>query len=136
VPGNADQYADQYEVRREEKKERIEKNKRRQSRNLEERAATDRGLNPRDMRKNELKRALVMSKNSTASLGKFDEKLNGEPKVKGLKRKFDPLVSAKGEEKAKNMAILNRVAKGDTSATVLNVRKAQRAINNSKRNKK
>ncbi|KAJ2296290.1 Rhodanese- sulfurtransferase, partial [Coemansia sp. RSA 2702] len=129
-------YADQYEVRREEKKERIEKNKRRQSRNLEERAATDRGLNPRDMRKNELKRALVMSKNSTASLGKFDEKLNGEPKVKGLKRKFDPLVSAKGEEKAKNMAILNRVAKGDTSATVLNVRKAQRAINNSKRNKK
>ncbi|KAJ2846708.1 Rhodanese- sulfurtransferase [Coemansia brasiliensis] len=88
------------------------------------------------MRKRELQRALVMSKGSTASMGKFDEKLKGEPKIKGLKRKFDPLVSAAGAEKTKNMEILGRVAKGDSSATVLNVRKAQRAINNSKRSKK
>ncbi|KAJ2355375.1 Rhodanese- sulfurtransferase, partial [Coemansia sp. RSA 2618] len=94
VPGNADPYADQYQERRDEKKERIEKNQRRQNRNAEERAAAERGMNPRDMRKRELQRALVMSKGSTASMGKFDEKLKGEPKVKGLKRKFDPLVGS------------------------------------------
>ncbi|KAJ2453331.1 Rhodanese- sulfurtransferase [Coemansia sp. RSA 2336] len=136
VPGNADPYEDQYQVRRDEKKERVDKNKRRQARNMEERAATERGLNPREMRKRELQHALVMSKGSTASMGKFDEKLKGEPKIKGVKRKFDPLVGAAGAEKTKNMEILGRVAKGDSSATVLNVRKAQRAINNSKRSKK
>ncbi|KAJ2845660.1 Rhodanese- sulfurtransferase, partial [Coemansia brasiliensis] len=58
VPGNADPYEDQYQVRRDEKKERVDKNKRRQARNMEERAATERGLNPREMRKRELQRAL------------------------------------------------------------------------------
>ncbi|KAJ2248006.1 Rhodanese- sulfurtransferase, partial [Coemansia sp. RSA 454] len=136
VPGNADVNADMYQERRDEKKERIEKNTRRMTRNAEERMAVERGLNPRDMRKRELQNALVMSKGSTASMGKFDEKLKGEPKVKGLKRKFDPLVAAAGTEKSKNMDILNRVAKGDSSETVVNARKAQRALNNAKRNKK
>ncbi|KAJ2500384.1 Rhodanese- sulfurtransferase [Coemansia sp. RSA 1972] len=136
VPGNADVNADMYQERRDEKKERIEKNMRRMTRNAEERMAVERGLNPRDMRKKELQNALVMSKASTASMGKFDEKIKGEPKVKGLKRKFDPLVAAAGSEKSKNMDILNRVAKGDSSETVVNARKAQRALNNAKRNKK
>ncbi|KAI9506225.1 Rhodanese- sulfurtransferase [Coemansia spiralis] len=136
VPGNADPYADQYQARRQEKKERVEKNKRRQQRNAEEGVATEKGLKPQEMRKRELQKALVMSKGSTASLGKFDEKLKGEPKIKGLKRKFDPLVSTVDKEKSKNMDILNRVAKKESSATVLNVRKAQRAINNSKRKQK
>ncbi|KAJ1855722.1 Rhodanese- sulfurtransferase [Coemansia sp. RSA 1822] len=136
VPGNADVNADMYQERRDEKKARVEKNTRRMTRNAEERMAVERGLNPRDMRKKELQNALVMSKGSTASMGKFDEKLKGEPKVKGLKRKFDPLVAAAGSEKSKNMDILNRVAKGDSSETVVNARKAQRALNNAKRNKK
>ncbi|KAJ2160466.1 Rhodanese- sulfurtransferase [Coemansia sp. RSA 552] len=137
VPGNADQYQDQYKARREEKKERVDKNQRRQRRNQEEAAASDMGLKlkPQQLRKRELQRALVMSKGSTASLGRFDEKLQGEPKVKGLKRKFDPLVASAGKEKTRNMDILGRVAKGDSSETVLNVRKAQRAINNAKRSK-
>ncbi|KAJ2481163.1 Rhodanese- sulfurtransferase [Coemansia sp. RSA 2131] len=136
VPGNADVNTDMYQERRDEKKARVEKNTRRMTRNAEERMAVERGLNPRDMRKKELQNALVMSKGSTASMGKFDEKLKGEPKVKGLKRKFDPLVAAAGSEKSKNMDILNRVAKGDSSETVVNARKAQRALNNAKRNKK
>ncbi|KAJ2548212.1 Rhodanese- sulfurtransferase [Coemansia sp. RSA 1933] len=136
VPGNADQYADQYQVRRDEKKARIDKNNRRERRNAEERIAVEKGLNPHEMRKSQLQQAIVMSKGSTASLGKFDEKLKGEPKVKGLRRKFDPLVVSTDKEKSKNMDILNRVAKGDTSATVLNVRKAQRAINKEKRKQK
>ncbi|KAJ2000937.1 Rhodanese- sulfurtransferase [Coemansia thaxteri] len=136
VPGNADPYEDQYQARREEKKERIDKNKRRQQRNFEESVATEKGMKPRDMRKRELQQALVLSKGSTASMGKFDEKLAGEPKVKGLKRKFDPLVKNADKEKSNNMEILNRVAKGESKATVLNVRKAQRAINSAKRSKK
>ncbi|KAJ2078476.1 Rhodanese- sulfurtransferase [Coemansia sp. RSA 988] len=136
VPSNADPEKDQFQVPREEKKERINKNQRRQQRNLEEGAMSEKRKNPQQMRKRELQKALVLSKSSTASLGKFDEKLEGEPKIKGLKRKFDPLVAATGKEKSKNMDILSRVAKGDTSATVLNVRKAQRAINNTRRTKK
>ncbi|KAI8324240.1 RRS1-domain-containing protein, partial [Martensiomyces pterosporus] len=126
VPGNADPYKDQFQQRREEKKERIEKNSRRRQRNVEENMALEKGLKPQQMRKHQLQKALVMSKGSTASLGKFDEKLSGEPKIKGIKRKFDPLVGSADKEKSKNMDILNRVAKGDTKATVLNVRKAQR----------
>ncbi|KAJ1737105.1 Rhodanese- sulfurtransferase [Coemansia sp. Benny D160-2] len=136
VPGNADQYADQFQAKREEKKARIEKNTRRQQRNIEERVASEKGLKPQEMRKRQLQQAIVMSKGSTASLGKFDDKLKGEPKIKGLKRKFDPLVTTTDKEKTKNMDILNRVAKGDTSATVLNVRKAQRAVNKEKRKQK
>lgn len=135
VPGNADPYQDQYQARREEKKERIDKNKRRQQRNYEESVAQEKGLNPKEMRKRELQQALVLSKGSTASMGKFDTKLAGEPKVRGLKRKFDPLVKGADKEKASNMDILNRVSKGDTKSTVLNVRKAQRAVNNSKKGK-
>ncbi|KAJ1823081.1 Rhodanese- sulfurtransferase [Coemansia sp. RSA 2599] len=136
VPGSADPYQDQYKVRREEKKERIEKNKRRSQRNYEERVAVEKGMKPHEMRKRELQKALVLSKQSTASLGKFDEKLKGEPKIKGVKRKFDPLVGSADKEKSKNMDILNKVNKGVTKSSVLNVRKAQRAMNNAKRGKK
>ncbi|KAJ1894311.1 Rhodanese- sulfurtransferase [Kickxella alabastrina] len=133
VPGKADQYQDQYQVRRDEKKARIEKNTRRNQRNVEENVAVEKGMKPHEMRKRELQKALVLSKQSTASLGKFDTKLKGEPKTKGLKRKFDPLVGSADSEKSKNMDILNRVAKGESKATVINVRKAQRAVNNAKR---
>ncbi|KAJ2777265.1 Rhodanese- sulfurtransferase [Coemansia javaensis] len=132
VPQNADQYQDQYQVRRDEKRARIDKNARRQQRNAEEAAAKSLGLkNPYSMRKRDLQSALVLSKGSTASMGKFDAKLEGEPRVKGLRKKRPALVAADGAEKARSMEILGRVAKGDSSATVLNVRKAQRAMNNS-----
>ncbi|KAJ1729948.1 Rhodanese- sulfurtransferase [Coemansia biformis] len=133
VPQSADPYQDQYQVRREEKKERIEKNQRRHQRNAEESAGKDIGLTPHKMRKRDLQSALVLSKGSTASMGRFDAELKGEPRVKGLRKKRSPLVGAAGVEKSKSLEILGRVAKGDSSATVLNVRKAQRAINSSKR---
>ncbi|KAJ1961983.1 Rhodanese- sulfurtransferase, partial [Dipsacomyces acuminosporus] len=69
VPGNADPYQDQFQKRREEKKERIAKNSRRHQRNVEENMALEKGLKPQQMRKHQLQRALVMSKGSTASLG-------------------------------------------------------------------
>jgi regulator of ribosome biosynthesis len=41
----------------------------------------------REKRKMELERSMAITRGSTASLGKFDRKIEGEPKVKGVKRK-------------------------------------------------
>ncbi|KAL1924681.1 uncharacterized protein VTP21DRAFT_4335 [Calcarisporiella thermophila] len=109
VPGNADPMEDQYEKRKEAKKERIDKNKKRQRRNEEEAAAINKGLNPREERKKQLQASIAVSKLSTASMGKFDKKLEGEPKIKGVKRKFDPDVTDPNEEKEKSMSILSKV---------------------------
>jgi regulator of ribosome biosynthesis len=42
---------------------------------------------PRDARKQQIERTLATSRISTASMGKFDHKLDGEKKVRGVKRK-------------------------------------------------
>ena len=60
----------------------------------------------------DLQKASELAKKSTASLGKFQEKLPTalEKKVKapkGKKRKFDPLVSS--EEKGKNLRVLEQI---------------------------
>lgn len=74
--------------------------------------------------KKELLTATELAKKSTASLGKFQEKLE-DPKLQkaaveagakagrgsGKKRKFDPLVPAvKGSEKEKNLRVLESIA--------------------------
>ncbi|KAI9189323.1 Rhodanese- sulfurtransferase [Blastocladiella emersonii ATCC 22665] len=100
VPKNADPYADQYELRREEKKERIDKNKKQQIRNSAEAAAVARGEDPRAARKRELEAKLRASKQATASAGKFDRKLDGDVKVKGVKRQFDAMVGDRDRERA------------------------------------
>lgn len=41
----------------------------------------------RERRAQELERGLLVSKASTASLGRFDKKIEGEPKARGIKRK-------------------------------------------------
>lgn len=86
VPGNADPMEDQYAKQRDEKKERVDKNKKRQKRNEEEAAAKNKGLDPRQVKKKQLEDAIAVTKRSTASLGRFDKKIEGEPKMKGMKR--------------------------------------------------
>ena len=61
---------------------------------------------------------MLISKTSTASLGKFDKAISGEPKVKGIKRKFEAnVLGIKGEgwgdEKDKAMGVLRAVESGD-----------------------
>jgi hypothetical protein len=51
-----------------------------QSTNMDPRAS-------RQARKAMLERDLQMSRTATASMGKFDKKLNNEPKQKGIRRK-------------------------------------------------
>ena len=66
----------------------------------------------------DLNKAADLAKLSTASLGKFQGKLSGKlekanneaaKKVKGPKRKFDPLISESGAEKDKNLKLLEMV---------------------------
>lgn len=101
---------------RKERKDRIAKNKRQQERNAAEATAQlaigSAGKATRDSaqvgsslsqaqkkqlreaRKQELERSLLVSKQATASMGKFDQKIEGEPKVKGVKRKVCSLPSS------------------------------------------
>ncbi|CAG8549095.1 3358_t:CDS:2 [Ambispora gerdemannii] len=142
VSNNDDPYEDLFAKRREGKKQRIEKNNSRHQRNLEE-AATQQNKNTttnprivatpnqRSVRKAELNKQVAISKLATASIGKFDKPLEGEPKMKGVKRKFEPTIADFKKEKESNLSILKRVVgQGSKSdGGILN------AIANTKNNK-
>ena len=76
---------------------------------------------------------MLISKSSTASLGKFDKKIDGEPKAKGIKRKFEPNVGGEegwSSEKGRSMDLLKSMEgkkrrEGKDGGEV-NVRKAVR----------
>lgn len=112
IPENADPFEDQFQKEREEKKTRVSKDAKNHLKNLDhaaqvtgKKSTSQIGLQsgpaeiakrkpiertPRQIkeaRKEEVERELATSRTSTASLGRFDEKLKGEPKLKGLKRK-------------------------------------------------
>ena len=74
---------DPRKIAREARKERIAKNLKQQTQNIA-RAA---GNNPRQEKKQEIEKTLAAARISTASMGKFDKKLEGEKKVRGVKRK-------------------------------------------------
>jgi hypothetical protein len=46
-----------------------------------------RATKPQSERKEEIERTLATTRVSTASMGKFDKKLDGEKKIRGVKRK-------------------------------------------------
>lgn len=113
--GAVDPMEDQYEKAREEKKERITKNKTQQRRNAQEQAATTAGQNPRDVRKAELRKKILESKGSTASMGRFDKQLKNEDavKVKRDKRKFESNTKDAATEKEGAMNVAKKVLKGE-----------------------
>ena len=74
---------------RDERKARVAKNEKQRLANLA-RAA---GSSSSD-RKRDIDRTLAVTRTSTASLGKFDRKLDGEKPLKGVKRKVSPLCNA------------------------------------------
>ncbi|KAF8979781.1 Rhodanese- sulfurtransferase [Entomortierella lignicola] len=140
VPASANPMEDQYEARRDAKKERVERNEKRRQRNMEEAAvatkmdqkAVNKGDRPnmdnvRALKRKEIENQILISKNSTASAGKFDEAIKGDLKPKGIKRQFAPTVVADlSKEKAGNMSILDRVV-GKNGEDLVNVRKAIKA---------
>ncbi|TFK43810.1 ribosome biogenesis regulatory protein-domain-containing protein [Crucibulum laeve] len=130
VPLHADVDFDPRKVARDERKARVAKNEKQRDQNLA-RAA---GKGPREERKRDIEKTLATTRISTASMGKFDKKLDGEKKVRGVKRKFDPTEAPIDHEKEASLALISRM-ESDSKKTrrepqpeesVLNVRKAVR----------
>ncbi|KAG9478866.1 hypothetical protein GDO78_012497 [Eleutherodactylus coqui] len=112
VPHTADPNQDQFAKRVNAKKERVAKNELNRLRNL---ARADKGkvpgvgLTPTSQpSKDQLGKAMQVAKRSTASVGRFQDKLPKEkdPKNMGKKRKFQPLVGDFKAEKSKQLEIL------------------------------
>jgi len=85
---------DPSKIARAERKTRVAKNERRMTQNIAraqgETAVA--GPLPREQRKKEINRTLATSRVSTASMGRFDKVLEGEKKLKGVKRKVCSLL--------------------------------------------
>ncbi|KAM5534840.1 hypothetical protein V8D89_011556 [Ganoderma adspersum] len=139
VPANADVDYDPSKAARDERKARVAKNEKQHHANLARAAASS---NSSD-RKRDIDRTLGVTRTSTASLGKFDRKLDGEKPLKGVKRKFEPTEISSSQEKSQNLAILSNLGKEPTTkkskkssessaGEVLNVRKAIRTVSKGK----
>ncbi|KAH7923653.1 RRS1-domain-containing protein [Leucogyrophana mollusca] len=130
VKANADVDYDPVKAARDERKSRVAKNERQR---LQNQARAQTALTDREERKKEIERTLATSRVSTASMGKFDKKLEGEKKMRGVKRKFEPTEVPIEKEKETSLAILSKID-GDARRSrkekggddVLNVRKAIR----------
>ncbi|KAF8969338.1 RRS1-domain-containing protein [Flammula alnicola] len=127
VPLNADIDYDPRKVARDERKGRIAKNEKKHEQNLARAAGS-----PRKERKEEIDRTLATTRQSTASMGKFDKKLDGEKKIRGVKRKFDPTEVPIETEKKSSLDLIAKMESDKkkmsreprTEESDLNVRKA------------
>ncbi|GAA5841036.1 hypothetical protein JCM9279_001296 [Rhodotorula babjevae] len=117
VPNNADPNFDPRAAAKQERKARSLKNESQRLQNLQRVAAnaaqqvqaSSARTSQRDARKQEIEHTLKASKKSTASLGKFDDKLKGEGREKNIKRKFDANEVSANDERKKSMAILSSI---------------------------
>eukprot|EP00038_Savillea_parva_P007621 m.171449 g.171449 ORF g.171449 m.171449 type:complete len:330 (-) comp13377_c0_seq1:58-1047(-) len=129
LPDQADPFEDQFEKRAQSKSERIQKNKKQQLRNLADArkaAENAHSFAERSAVKDQLKTAFAITKTSTASVGKFDEKLKDEIKVKkrGKQKQRDPVAGDMKAEKARALAVLSKVQK---KAVTIHTKKGVRA---------
>ncbi|EDL14278.1 ribosome biogenesis regulatory protein homolog [Mus musculus] len=113
VPGSADPMEDQFAKRTQAKKERVAKNELNRLRNLARahkmQMPSSAGLHPTGHQsKEELGRAMQVAKVSTASVGRFQERLPKEkaPRGSGKKRKFQPLFGDFAAEKKNQLELL------------------------------
>ncbi|KAI0732795.1 ribosome biogenesis regulatory protein-domain-containing protein [Fomitopsis betulina] len=134
VPANADVNHDPSKVARDTRKEKMAKNEKQHQQNLARAQGTGAAPSNNADRKTQIDRTLATTRTSTASMGKFDKKLDGEKKLKGVKRKFDPAEVPASAEKSHNLAILQKLdrepsaKKAKSGDGVLNVRKAIRTV--------
>ncbi|CAO3599679.1 unnamed protein product [Absidia cylindrospora] len=120
VPSGTDPMTDMYQKKREEKKDRVNKNEKRQKRNEEEGAAATMAgkKDVRDFKKDELQQAIAASRGATASMGKFDKSLRNEQRVKGVTHQFSATVGDAKQEKNSSLDILKRVVGKDAKVDV------------------
>ncbi|KAF9498819.1 RRS1-domain-containing protein [Pleurotus eryngii] len=132
VPLNADVNFDPVKVARDARKERVAKNEKQQLQNVKRAQGTS--SNTLEERKKQIERTVATTRISTASMGRFDKRLEGEKKLKGVKRKFDPAEAPADSERNASLALLNKMESDakktrrepDAQGSVLNVRKAVR----------
>lgn len=144
---------DPRKVARDSRKDRIAKNEKKHLQNVARANGSSNAAafktHPRDERKNDIERTLVTARISTASMGKFDKKLEGEKKLRGVKRKvcwfswsysptdhfqFDPTEASAHDEKQASLALIQRMdsdakkmrSEPRKEESLLNVRKAVR----------
>ncbi|EPQ59177.1 RRS1-domain-containing protein [Gloeophyllum trabeum ATCC 11539] len=125
---------------RNSRKARVAKNERQQLQNLARAQGSSSQAPEREERKKDIDRTLATTRISTASMGRFDRQLEGEKKLKGVKRKFEPNERSIEEEKKNSLAIISKLeneskrAKKEKSGgdEVLNVRKAIRSASGGK----
>ncbi len=105
-----------FEKKSEEKRERIAKNEFQRLRNISRsqkmKIAGNSGVVPQlNQSKEQLKKASVLAKQSTASVGRFAESLAEEkaPKNSGKKRKFEPNFGDINKEKDKSLKIIDEI---------------------------
>lgn len=108
VPLHADTDHDPRKIARDERKARVAKNEKQQQGNIA-RAQSSSSTQPREERKKDIDRTLSSARVSTASMGRFDKKLEGEKKMHGVKRKFDSNEQAGDSERKTSLALLSKM---------------------------
>ncbi|XP_069007786.1 ribosome biogenesis regulatory protein homolog [Embiotoca jacksoni] len=112
VPETADPNEDQFGKRVKAKKERVAKNEFNRLKNIaraQKVKLPGAGLTPKAQQsKDELGKAATVAKTSTASLGRFQDRLPKEKPAKnsGKKRKFEPLIGDFSNERQKQLELL------------------------------
>ncbi|KAF6762029.1 ribosome biogenesis regulatory protein-domain-containing protein [Ephemerocybe angulata] len=119
VKRNADPDHNPQLAARHERKERIAKNEKQHLANLA-RASGSSASGP-SSRKAELEKSIATTRASTASMGKFDRKLDGEKKLRGVKRKFDPAERSVVDEQKSALKLI-----GSMDSDARKMRKAPR----------
>ncbi|XP_072234719.1 ribosome biogenesis regulatory protein homolog [Leuresthes tenuis] len=115
VPETADPNEDQFAKRVKAKKERVAKNEFNRLKNIaraQKVKVPGMGLLPKAQQsKDELTKAVSVAKTSTASVGRFQDRLPKEkpPKNTGKKRKFEPLIGDFANERQKQLELLKNI---------------------------
>lgn len=117
VPGNGDPYKDWLGDKEDKKKEGIAKNEFQRLKNI---AKQSEGLKTKG---EEMKKNVNQAHVSTASLGKFTEKVKHEKNIKekGKRKVFDPVVGNVQAEKEKSLAMISKIENGGVT---INLNKA------------
>ncbi|XP_781111.1 ribosome biogenesis regulatory protein homolog [Strongylocentrotus purpuratus] len=144
VPANADPMEDQFSKKKKAKQERVAKNELQRLRNIaraKKRKVPGVGLTPTEKPdKTMVNKAIHLSKHSTASIGKFENKLPKEPLIKNLgkRRKFEPVMGSLKKEQDLQKNILdglsrNRPEMNVTKAVNRQIREEQQSAAAEKR---
>ncbi|KAG9128272.1 Rhodanese- sulfurtransferase [Ceratobasidium sp. 392] len=107
VPDNAPDDHDPALEARKERKARVVKNEKQRERNLSN--ATAGNQREREESKAKLSRTLAITRSSTASMGRFDKKLDGDTKLRGVKRQFAPNEAPIEAEKKSSLDIIKKL---------------------------